>query len=303
MVFFNLIKIVFLYITRPFLPYLPYGFSAMLANVIGMASKKGRQAKIIKDELGKLFGTRKSGSELEDIAAECICNYRKDLFEIWTFPRLNKNKMQKLAYFEGIEHLDKALEKGKGVIIGVSHYGSWKIIIPALGYMGYKVNQVGIDPRYFIDDERPLHHNLIMEMEYKSEKSIPANFISIGKFLRPVFRTLANNEVVINSFDGFMGTKKTEVPFFNSKLTLSQGPISIAFKSGAPLLPAFAVRQKGNRHKITIHEEIPIHNCESNEQAIKIGIQSYAKLLAHYVNEYPSHYGRILYDRFREPSR
>jgi KDO2-lipid IV(A) lauroyltransferase len=303
MAFFDTIKIVFLYSVRHLLPYLPYSVSAMLADAIGMVSKRGQQARIIKEELGKLFGDKKSESELEDIALKSICNYRKDLFEIWSFPRLNKNKIEKLAYIEGIEHLDKALKKGKGALIGVSHFGSWKIIIPALAYKGYKVNQIGLDPRYFIDDKRSAHHNLAMEMEYKSEQSLPANFIYIGKFLRPIFRALANNEVVIDSFDGFMGSKKIEVPFFNSRLSISRGPVNIAFKSGSPLIPAFAVRQKDNRHRIIIHDELALHSYQNVQKAIENGIKNYVKLLEHYVQEYPSHYGRILYDRFRDPNR
>ena len=268
-----------------------------------MLSKRGQQARVIEKELGDLLRGKKSGLDIKSITLESIINYRKDLFEIWSFPRLNKNKIEKLAYFEGIEHLDNALKKGKGAIIGVSHFGSWKIIIPALAYKGYKVNQIGLDPRYFIDEKRPVHHNAIMEIEYKCEQSLPANFIYIGKFLRPIFRALANNEVVIHSFDGFMGSKKTEVPFLNSKLSLSLGPIITAFKSGAPLVPAFPVRQKNNRHRIMIHQDIPLYSYANTEQAIENGIKIYAKLLEHYVNEYPSHYGRILYDRFRDPNR
>ena len=301
--FANTTKIVFLHSVRYLLPYLPYSFLGRLSEAIGLLSKRGHQAKIIEKELGYLLGDKISESDIKDITLECISNYKKDLFEIWSFPRLNKNRIERLAYFKGIEHLDKALEKGKGVLIGVSHYGSWKMIIPALAYKGYKVHQVGLDPRYFIDDKRPAHHNVIMQMEYKSEQSLPANFIYIGKFLRPVYRALGENEVVINSLDGFMGSKKTEVPFLNSKLSLSVGPIMIAFKSGAPLIPAFAVRQKDNRHRITIHEEIPLHGYENDQQAIENGIESYGKLLEYYVREYPSHYGRILYDRFRDPNR
>ena len=303
MVFVNAAKTAFLYSVRYLLPYLPYSVLAMLANAIGMVSKRGQQAKIIEKELGALFGDRKSASDIKDSTFECICNYRKDLFEIWSFPRMNKDRIEKLVNIEGIENLDKALAKGKGVLIGLSHFGSWKIIIPALGYKGYKVNQIGLDPRYFIDEKRPPHHNTIMEIEHKCEQSLPANFIYIGKVMRPVFRALASNEVIIDSFDGFRGSKKTEVPFFNSRLSLSQGPIIIALKTGASLIPAFAVRQKDNRHKIIIHEEIPLHNYENKQQAVERAIESYAKLLEHYVSEYPSHYGRVLYDRFRDPSR
>lgn len=303
MTFVNAAKTAFLYSVRYLLPYLPHSVLAMLANVIGMVSKRGQQARIIEKELGVLFGDRKSASDIKESTFECLCNYRKDLFEIWSFPRLNKDRIEKLVNIEGIEHLDKALAKGKGVVIGLSHFGSWKIIIPALGYKGYKVNQIGLDPRYFVDEKRPLHHNTIMEIEHKCEQSLPANFIYIGKTMRPVFKALANNEVVIDSFDGFMGSKKTEVPFFNCRLSLSQGPIIIALKTGASLIPSFAVRQKDNHHKIIIHEEISLHNYENKQQVIEKATESYTKLLEHYVEEYPSHYGRILYDRFRDPSR
>ena len=303
MVFANTAKIAFLYTVRYIVPYLPRSLSAMLAETIGTISRRGQQSTIIEKELGDLFGSTKSGSEIKRAALESIVNYRKDLFEIWSFPRLNKNRIEKLTYFEGLENLDNALEKGKGAIIAVSHFGSWKIIVPALAYRGYRVNQIALDPRYFTHEERPAHHNVIMELEYKCEQSLPANFIYIGNFLRPVFRALTNNEVVIDSFDGFMGSQKREVSFFNRRLSLSVGPVVIAFRSGAPLVPAFAVRQKDGQHRIVVHAEIPLLRYGDKRQAVANGAESYARLLRHYVSEYPSHYGRILYDRFRDSNR
>jgi KDO2-lipid IV(A) lauroyltransferase len=299
----NIPKIAFFYSLHRILPYLPHRFSAMLADAIGMLCRRGQQAKVIENELKALFGDMKSELQVKQSALESVVNHKKDLFEIWSFPRLNSNRMGRLVQFEGIEHLDRALEKGMGVVIGVSHFGSWKIIIAALVYKGYKVNQIGLDPRYFIGNTRPAHHNAIMEMEYKSEVSLPANFIYVGKYLRPVFRALKNNELVIDSFDGFMGSKKVNVPFFNGEVSLSTAPAAIAVRSGAPLVPIFAVRQKNNRHRIIIHEEIALDSRRDKDRAITVGVEGFAQLLRYYVNEYPSHYGRALYDRFRDPHR
>ena len=123
-----------MYTMRYFIPYLPHGFLSVIADLIGTLLKRGRHARIIKKELRKLLGEEKSDSELDRIVVESIRNYRKDLFEIWSFPRLNKKKIAKFVYVEGKENLDKALEKGRGVIIGVSHFGSWKINIKTSGY-------------------------------------------------------------------------------------------------------------------------------------------------------------------------
>jgi KDO2-lipid IV(A) lauroyltransferase len=303
MKFGNATKILFLYSLRYLIPYLPHCALVLIADLIGIVFKSGQQAKIIKKELRKLLGDKKSDSQLDRIAAEGIRNYRKDLFEIWSFPRLNRKRIGKFAYVVGLEHLDEALEKGRGAVVGVSHFGSWKMIIAALAYEGYRVNQIGLDPRYFLDPDQPRHHNLIMKMEYLSDQSLPVNFIYIGKLMREVYRVLAKNEVVMNSFDGFVGTKRIEVPFLNGANTLSLGPIILAARTGAPLLPTFAVRQKDNRHKISIHEEIPLDADTGEDKAVLQAANIYLKIFEDYVEQYPSHYCRTLYDRVRDPRR
>ena len=303
MVLVDAVKMSFMAVARNVVPHLPGSVMALLAKASVVLSKGSEQVRVVRAELRKLLGDVKSDAELESIAVKGMRDYRHDLFEIWSFPRLSEKRISKFAYLEGREHLDKALEQGKGAVVGVSHFGSWKMIIAALAYNGYKINQIGLDPMYFIDKSRPQHHNAVMEMEYKCEQSLPANFIYVGqgKSMRQVFRLLESNEVVLNSFDGFVGSKNIEIPFLQGKISISTGPAAIALRSGAPLVPVFAVRQKDNRHKITIHEEIPFGDDENKQQAIADAVGSFAKLLEHYVSKCPSHYGRTLFDRFRDP--
>jgi KDO2-lipid IV(A) lauroyltransferase len=275
----------------------------LLGDAIGKASSRNQKARIMKQELRKLFGTEKIGEELEAVVLQGINNNIKDLFEIWSFPGFNKKKIKQFAYIEGKEHLDNALEKGRGALVAVSHFGSWKMIIAALAYEGYHVNQIGLDPRYFIDKTRPYHHNYIMKMEYDCDQSLPAEFIYIGKSLRKVFRALARNEVVMNSFDGFIGAKRKTVPFLNGTNRLALGPVILAHRTGAALLPAFAVRQKDNRHKIIIHEEIPIATDINETEAISQALETYRLIFEKYVADNPSHYCRTLYDRVIDPGR
>jgi lauroyl/myristoyl acyltransferase len=293
----NAVKVSFLCSVRHLIPYLPLSVTTLLAKAATAVCRRSEQVDVIKVQLEKLFGDAKSQAELEQIAVESICNNRKDLFEIWSFPRLSEKRISKFAYIEGREHLDSALRKGKGALIAVSHFGSWKMVIAALGYAKYKVNQIGVDPRDFIDANRPDHHNAIMDIEHRCDQSLPVKFIYIGKFLREAYRALARNEVVINSMDGFLGAKCVEVPFLKGVNRLSLGPLVMAVRSSAAFLPTFAVRQADNRYKITIHEEIKVDRDIPEEQAVKKALDDYLKVFEDYVSRYPSHYCRTLYDR------
>ena len=299
----NAIKILFLYTIRYLLPYFSHRIQMAIGDAIGRSLRTSRQAKIMQLELQKLLGSSKTEGELLDIAAEGIGNHIKDLFEIWSFPRMSKDRIKKIESIKGKEHLEKALEKGKGVLIGVSHFGSWKMIIAALAYEGYPVSQIGLDPRFFIDEDQPRHHNLIMEMEYASDQSLPAKFIYIGKFMRSAYRALSNNELVIDSFDGFIDKNKKTVSFLKGTNTLALGPIILAIRTGASLVPVFIVRQKDNRHCIEIHKEIPLNKDGDEDKVIQRAADVYGKIFEAYVLRNPSHYCRTLYDRVRDPRR
>jgi KDO2-lipid IV(A) lauroyltransferase len=292
----NFFKTLFLYSIRFILPYLPLKVLYIIGNLSGYILIGGK-TQIIKNDLRVLFGNL-SEPDLDIILRRTMQNFRKDLLEIWTFPKLNRNKINKISYFEGFEHLQNALDKGKGAILCITHFGSWKIILPALGYNGYKVHQIAANPLTFEKDTEASSHNIIMKLELESESSLPAKFIYLdeGKSIRQIYRVLANNEIVVISLDGIIGGKRMSMPFLNGTLLLSTGGASLSLSTEAPSLPIFIVRQKDNKHKIVIHEPVAnLNNGFGKEAFIDMWMKSYTRLFEHYVQSYPDHYARYLY--------
>jgi KDO2-lipid IV(A) lauroyltransferase len=291
----NILKIIFLYSARYILQIVPLKVLHFTGDIIGsiMVGKKDR---IMREDLTSLLGDMPA-RELDGIMRRTLQNFRKDLFEIWTFPKLNQKRINRMAYFEGKEHLDSALSKGKGVILCITHFGSWKIILPAMGYNSYKVNQVAANPLVFVNDKRTSSHNKIMQIERDCESSLPVNFIYINnhKSIRPIYRALENNEVVVISLDGMMGGKRMNMPFLNDQLQLSTTGVSLSLSTGAPALPVFTVRQNDERHKIVIHESFYVNNSTDKENYIAKWMEWYKKLFEQYVIKHPDHYVRFLY--------
>ena len=291
----NTAKLGFLYTIRFLLPYLDLKLVHMLGDVLGKVAIGPKQA-LIKEDLRVLLNDR-SEKELDSIILKTMQNFRKDLFEIWMFPKFNQKTINRLAYVEGMQHLKEALGRGKGVIFCVTHFGSYKTILPVMGYNGFKITQVAANPMVFVDENEDRYHNKVMSLELKSEASLPAQFIYVDKkkSVRPVYRLLAKNEIVVISMDGVVGGGRMMLPFLNGEVLLSTGPAKLAYNTGAALVPLFTVRQADNRHKLIIHKPRYFDRKSESEASIIPWMIEFGKLFEFYIKKYPDHYARFLY--------
>ena len=297
----NLVKVVYLWSIRFVLPYLPFKVLTAVGNFSGDIMIGGK-AGIMKENLSILFG-RMPEDKSDAIIRQTMKNSRKDLLEIWTFPRLSQKRINQMAYFEGLENLDRALGQKKGALLCVTHFGSWKMMLPALGYNGYKVTQVAANPLEFVRHEENYYHNKVMDLELKSEESLPADFIYVepGKSARPIFRALADNRAVVIALDGIVGANRIQMPFLNGNIMMSGGAARLALSTGAELLPIFIVRQEDERHKIVIHEPFDIDRNLDKDEYVNQWLERFVALFESYVRQHPEHYARYLYTAKKYP--
>ncbi len=252
---------------------------------------------MMQQELAVLGISDYTPRQIERIVKNGLGNSRKDIFEeMRLVSDLSAEKIKKLAYFEGRDYIDAGLAQGKGVIILLTHFGFRKLLIPALGYAGYTVNQVATHPHTLLRDRgSDAVHNKMMDLELAFDRACPAHFIYVENFLRPIYRSLANNEVVIFTIDGPVGLKRVKIPFFQRQILLPPTPFSLGVKNKIPLLPVFIVRQPDDRHKIVVEE--PLSGGTRGGQTISEAeiIQKFVHLLEAYARRYPDHYIDYLY--------
>lgn len=177
--------------------------------------------------------------------------------EILRYPYLNPQTISQTAVVEGREHLEAGLARGKGVILLIGHFGANQMIMPALGHMGYPMNQLSAPPPVWAEilrDSRttPLWEK-VLARRWQLEKKLPVRHINVFRFLRPAFECLARNEVLGLAFDGGGGKKWVQVDFLGRRANLSAEPARIWQKTEATLLPTFVFRQpEEERHRIVI---------------------------------------------------
>jgi KDO2-lipid IV(A) lauroyltransferase len=289
-------KIIFLYSVRYIVPYIPLKLLYKFAELISAASARGKKGEEIRRAVEELFGVGVlSNEQMVQAVQGAITNYRKDLFETWAYKRLDIKTIKMSASFEGIEHLEKAMKEGKGAILAVCHFGAYKTLLPQLGYRGYKITQVAANPLEFTGKDSSFIKNKVMEMELEYEKNLPAKFLYLGNSVRELFRILDNNEIVVISVDGVVGTQRVTFPLLNRKVRLSPAIEKLAKRSGAAILPVFTIRERNDRQRVVIHDELIPNGDEGSVLA------EYAGLMESYIRNYPSHYAWYLYKNNEDP--
>jgi KDO2-lipid IV(A) lauroyltransferase len=263
-------------------------FGGLLGDVIYFASNKKRE--ITGNELGLLLGARFNERQIKDISKRSFENYYKRQIETIFFGSLSKEMLEDMVSVKGLEHIDAALSNGKGVILLLSHFGSFLLPLPFLGYRGYKVNQItGKQIHGSIMAER------IWEWRRKDAEKLPVRFKQVDKFLRPVYQALKDNEIIAIAFDGRDSTHWEVVDFLERRARFSTGPFELARRTGAVIIPTFIIRKSDDTHKIVFEPPFKLSSDEDTGRALAADTENFTRIFSGYVSSYPCHFGMVLY--------
>lgn len=247
----------------------------------------------VTDELRRIYQGRPMPRPEADIIRDTFRTTMYNELEVLRYPYLNPGTIGEVCEIVGREHLDAALKRGKGAIVMIGHFGANQMIMPALGHVGYKMNQLSAPPPVWAEILRETRTTPLwtktLERRWELEKLLPVQHINVFRFLRPAFDCLNNNEVLGLAFDGGGGKKWVNVDFLGRKANFSVQPAQIWKKTGAALLPTYVLRMPGEaRHKVVITEELPW--AGSNEASL----QALARRFEEWVWRWPEHYLHFL---------
>lgn len=277
---------------------LPLGLT-YYAGIIGgmllhLISRQKRE--IMAQELSLVL-PEKSTTEITRIVKKSFINYVLSEMEVLLYPGMNEIYINKNVVIEGMEHLDNAISKGKGVLLFQAHFGAFQMTMPSIGYSGYKMSQISASASTWKDAASSEIQKKSFDIKAGYEYTLPVKHIAINTSLRPVFRALENKEIVGITVDGGGGNKIVPINFLGRTAYFQQGGADIALRTGASIVPAFIVTEKGLRHRLIIKPPISLPETALREDKIRLVMAEFAKMLEELVYLHPDHYGYSLYLR------
>jgi len=260
-----------------------YVFARSIAILAYVLVPKKR--KIALESLTIAFGREKTHDQIKEISKECfICMAKGGVEVIYLTdkPRFLEERVQII----GKENLDAALAKGKGIVLVSAHFGNFPIMLARLGQKGYKVSAI----------MRPMRDQRVERLfvDKRSNFNIKTIYSQPRKAcIEATIRTLRNNELIFILLDQNFGTGGVFVDFFGKKAATAIGPLVLARRTDAAIVPCFIIRQKDNTHKIIIEPEFRLEEKADYQETLVFNIQRLTSIIEEYIRRYPEQWGWI----------
>lgn len=232
---------------------------------LGMAGR--RQA--VERHLQRLHGRRMGPLELRREVHRTFDSYARYWLESFRLTGMDASDLDAGMTAEGIEHLDAALAEGNGVVMALPHLGGWDFGGAWLATQGYPITVV----------VEPLEPPQLFEWFAEFRRRLGLAVVPLGPDAgRQVLRALRRNEVAGLLCDRDIDGTGVEVDFFGERTTLPAGPVTLALRTGAAVLPT-AVYFEGDRHRGVINPPLRLERTGSLRDDVARGTQQLADAL------------------------
>ena len=252
------------------------GLGSAIGKLLYRILKKRRQIAI--NNLQIAFGGALNETRRQAICKASFINFSKTIIEFMRFPKLNAENIWHEVTVHGKENLNSALEKEKGAIVFLPHFGNWELLSLVYGVL---------IPNRAKAIAFPLKNARLNDLIWRYRQLLSLELIPRKNAIRATLRALKNNDAVGFFADQNAGDQGVFIDFFGKPASTAKGPVSLALKTGAPMLFSLDIRQQDDRHHVYISPPIHLEPSENFERDIELYTTHLMKQLEKHIQEYP----------------
>jgi lauroyl/myristoyl acyltransferase len=213
------------------------------------------------------------------IARRVIRNNFKNYYDLIRIPHLSKEDVERMvADVRGIENLDAAFARGKGVIIISGHIGNFNIVPQIAIIRGYPVVAIAEDikPQKLYD----FLNNLRMRFGLR--------FINAhSSQVRTIYKLLRENKGLILAADKDVTESREPVLFFDAIADLPPGPVALALRLDSTMVAAYSVRLRDNTSVLHIYPPMELERTGDKELDKQVNLRKVAMVLEEMIRKAP----------------
>jgi len=258
---------------------IPLRVGLCIAGIMGRIASWAlpRYRNIAIENLRFAFGREKTESQIRGIACKVFENLAKNAVELINFPKINEQNFDRIVKLENRQILDKAFEKGGGIIILTAHFGNWELLAAALRLAGYPGVTLG----------RKIYFDRYDKFLNRLRKIHDVNVIYRDESPRKMLKVLRENRILGIVADQDMDSAEgVFVDFFGHSAYTAVGPTVLARASGAALIPALIVRKNG-RHSLVIEKPVELVDTGDKDKDLVENTRRWTSVIESYARRYP----------------
>lgn len=209
---------------------LGYALAVLVARFAYLFALRARHA--LEHNLGVALPDAGPG-ELKRLTRANFRNHSKAYADLMRLPVARVEDLRALLHVQGVEHLEAARARGRGVLVISAHMGSWEV---AAAIWSATVAPVTL----FAEELEPRE---LYEWYRCTRARLGISVLTLTRSgLRQVLQALDHEEMVVTAIDRDMLGTGVTVDFFSRPALIPDGPAAIALRRGTPLLPVAVYR-------------------------------------------------------------
>jgi KDO2-lipid IV(A) lauroyltransferase len=231
--------------------------------------------RIALENLARAFPSRSYRQRLM-VCRGVFVHFGRLLLELIRFSSFTPEQMLARVEVEGQEHVRQAYRRGHGVLYFTGHFGYWEIQAIAFALHAEPISVVA----------RPLDNPLLHAMLERIRTCTGNTVIYRQGGLRRVLRDLQSNRGVAMLIDQHLHSDAVSVEFFDRPAATTSALAALALRTGAPVIPVFALPLPGGRYRLIYDRPVPPPDSEGPD-AIREFTQRCTDVLEMYVRRDP----------------
>ncbi len=237
---------------------------------------KGRET--VKKNLRRIMGPRANEKLIAREARWVFRNFGWNLAEFFGYRRFGGEFLDDHVDIAGIEHIEKALAEGKGVVATSGHLSNWEIGAAKIARMGIPTYAVGY--RHIDEGVERIFERQRASRDY--------HVIHREGAVKEAVRLLRANNLFCILSDRTMGEPGVEVDFFGARARFVPAAARLSIMTGAPMIPAFIVRKRRDSFLFSVEPPIPVPEKGSSREKARMMTQEFARIEERYVCANPA---------------
>jgi len=189
------------------------------------------------------------------------------------------------------ELLQPLLDKGKGVIVLLGHFGNWEILADMFGRRVGCLNVVA----------KPMHNRIVDKWLAVKRAGAKVETIYVEKALRKIYEVVKKNQILAILIDQHAGGQGTLIPFLGKETSTVRTVAGLVLKTGCAVLPTYALLQEDGSYDIQIAVAPELDTTGmTTDQSIEAYQLQHNNIISSWIKENPEHWFGWFHKRYRK---
>jgi KDO2-lipid IV(A) lauroyltransferase len=177
----------------------------------------------------------------------------------------------------GLKHIEDSRKAGRGVIILTLHMGNFELGVRRFAILGEGVLVLN----------RPLPNPLLNDAIAASRGGAGVKLIDRDAAAVPMLRQLRRGGLVALLNDRYARRGAVWAPFFGVRAATAAGVAALALRTGAPVHPAYIVRDQPDHHRLELLPEIAVPTTGDREKDVEAVTAAHNRALEDIIRRHP----------------